>query len=411
MKLTDKISVDLAEPCIVVGGKNGAGKTRFLRGLQSHLGDSSLMIDLHYLCEQALMILRSRIDFDDMTEEFTPLNLDEERLSDIARIVGREYEMVEWFSFEVEPDDDTVASRFRWSSDQPSVPYFRVRYRGVEYTSRDMGLGEFSVHFLFWILEQYRDVKEITLLLDEPDAFLPPIGVSRLLARVLRICLTRRWRVIISTHSEEMIHQARAENGFLLLRSDAAGESVSVFLSDDPSAADSLLSRPPIRHVFFCEDESAWFLTRAILEAGSNYLARASTVVWGSGEGYMQSLRSCLPKSPRPDIYFAFVFDGDQRGKVEASKPSEWPTMFLPGDSDPDTLMKSLDVTDLAEALSVDTARLEVFLDSIEGADVHDWINKLGDEYGRQFVLRTLSVSWCEKNPESVAEFLAQLRR
>src|SRR3546814_6656475 len=100
------------------------------------------------------------------------------RIDDLHKIIGRTYESVEWSALDLGPAEDTVADVFRWRSDQPVVPYFRVTYRGRTYASPEMGLGEFSVHFLLWILEQYADrgdrgdeEKITTLLLDEPDAF------------------------------------------------------------------------------------------------------------------------------------------------------------------------------------------------------------------------------------------------
>lgn len=407
IQLTPRISVDLDEPCLVVGGKNGAGKTRFLRRIANHLDGSAVMVDLHFLCEQALTILRSRNDFDDMTEEFGPLQLDAERLDDLARVIGREYESVEWFAFEVEPDDSFVAERFKWASEQSLLPYFRVKYRGSEYSSCEMGLGEFSVHFLFWILEQYRDSKDLTILLDEPDAFLPPIGVSRLLARILRICAERSWKVILSTHSEEMIRQAVEEGGFLLLRTDHDGESVAISSKKEPSAAGVLLARPPVEHIAFCEDEVAAALLRGLLEADSPMRAKSVSIIWGNGHGYMTKLRGYLPKPPKPDVNFTFVYDGDQRTAMQPAGAEGWKVMFLPSENDPDWLFKQCSKTpaELADALNISSDRLVAFLDSIEGADPHDWVNRLCDEFGRPLVLRTLSSLWCSQNPDQVSKF------
>ena len=149
--------LDLGTPCTVLGGRNGAGKSRLLRRLDAHLGEKALLIDLHHLSEQALILLRSRDDFEAMSEEVDSLGPSGDRLTDLEKIVGRKYDELEWFALEVEPDDEVIAKRFSWVGDQPVIPYFRASYRGHEYTSREMGLGEFSVHFLFWILDHFRD--------------------------------------------------------------------------------------------------------------------------------------------------------------------------------------------------------------------------------------------------------------
>lgn len=242
--LSDGISVNLAQPCLVLGGRNGARKTRVLRSIADLNDVDGILIDLYYLAEQALIILRSRVDFDVMAEEYTPLSLNDDTTSAVSQIVGREYDLVEWYSFEVEPSDPDVAQRFCWSGEQSLIPYFRVARQGLDYTSRDMGLGEFCVHFLFWILEQYREEKSVTLLLDEPDAYLPSVGVSTLLQHILRICLSRNWSVVLTTHSEEMIRQAREQDAFMLLRLDS-GAPQAIHCKDDPGAGNTLLASPP----------------------------------------------------------------------------------------------------------------------------------------------------------------------
>lgn len=408
----DNVTLDVSSPCIVLGGRNGAGKSRFLRALQAQLGEGALYIDLHHLCEQALIVLRSRDDFHEMKDEFDVLGPDDERRGDVERIIGREYESIDWYALEIEPSDSGAADRFRWGGEQPLLPFFSAQYRGLEYTSRDMGLGEFSVHFLFWILEQYRETKDVVVLLDEPDAFLPPVGVASLLTRLLRICRDRNWSLVLSTHSAEMIDLALAEQAFVLLRSEEDGTTSSVHSIDDPTAADRLLARPPVRHIVFVEDESAWHLSRALIEALDIRLANSTLIVWGNGAGYLTELQTHLPRPPRPEIRFVVLFDGDQRQQVTPASGNRWPALFLPTEQDPDELFKSnrTDVQGLASRLNTAASGLKTFLDSIEGQDPHDWVNDFGQEYGRPNVLRTLAELWIERNPAIVGAYLKELR-
>lgn len=407
------ITLDVSSPCIVLGGRNGAGKSRLLRSLDEQLGDGAIYVDLHHLCEQALIVLRSRDDFNEMKDEFEVLGPDADRRSDVERIIGREYDSIDWYALEIEPSDSEAADRFTWGGEQPLLPFFHVQYRGLEYTSREMGLGEFSVHFLFWILEQYRETEEIVVLLDEPDAFLPPVGVASLLIRLLRICRERDWAIVMATHSAEMIDLALTEQAFVLLHSEEDGTTSSIHSVDDPAVADRLLARPSTRNVIFVEDESAWHLSTALVEAMDPRFASSTLIVWGNGSGYLVELQKHIPRPPRAEMNFVLLFDGDQRQVIVPATGKRWPAMFLPTERDPDELFKSnrSDVASLASRLNATVQELKIFLDSIEGQDPHDWVNDLGHKYGRASTLRALSELWVERNMLSVEPFLASLRQ
>lgn len=405
--------IDLAQPCIVLGGRNGAGKSRLLRRLDDHLGEKATLVDLHHLTAQALVLYRSRDDFEAMTDEVDPLTLSEDRLKDVQKIVGRSYDSVEWFSLELEIDDPAVADRFRWAGpdSQPLVPFFRATYRGHSYTSAEMGLGEFSVHLLFWILELLREERERVLLFDEPDAYLPPVGVRSLLARLLRLCLKRDWSIVLSTHSEEMIALAVDHEGFTLLEVDHEGQTTAANSVDDPVVATSLLTRAPIDTVAFAEDESACAMARGLLGAIDPLRERRTSFVWGGGDGYLKELHKHLPRPPKPDVRFTYIFDGDQRGTVDATKRHRWDGVFLPTHEDPDELMQGLaaEVSQIAGRLQTPEARLRPFLASIEGEDCHDWVNKMGLEFGRARVLHILPALWADLHPEETKGFVNEL--
>ncbi|WP_147301836.1 hypothetical protein [Microbacterium sp. AG157] len=408
--------IDLSRPCTVLGGRNGSGKSRLLRSIAASLGEAALYLDLHHLCEQALMVLRSLNNLAEMKDELGLIGPDDKRLDDVRRVVGRDYESVEWYALDVGPEGQEIAAKFRWGrdpDDDPLTPYFTVSYAGITYDALEMGLGEFSVHFLLWILEQFKDHKDLTLLLDEPDAYLPPVGVEGLLSRLLAICQKRGWRMLISTHSEEMIASAVDHDGFLLLRMGESGSTDAYHSEDDPTIADTLLARPPIERVLFVEDESAWYLCRALLDQGDRSLSKSTSLVWGGGNGFMTPLRTSLPRPPKAELAFAVVPDGDQRGKM-SDRPidGQWPLHFLPDTGDPDELFRTLkdDPVALAEALHVDSAELQRKLDELEGEDAHDWVNRLGDVYGRPHVLTVLAACWAQAHPDESVRFALMVR-
>ena len=406
--VSEGVGLDLTRPCTVVGGRNGSGKSRLLRLIAEQRKDEAVYLDLHHLCEQALMVLREQSSLADMKDELGNLELSDERRADVARIVGRDYEAVDWYAIELGPEDPSAVDRFCWDGDEPLMPYFTATYAGLDYDALAMGLGEFSVHFLFWILEQYRDRSDLLLLLDEPDAYLPPVGVSRLLDRLLAICKSRKWRMLISTHSEEMIASAIEHHSFMLLRRGSGGESEGTHSEVDDSIADTLLARPSTRQVLFVEDESAMYLARALLNHADPRLSRTISIVWTKGAGDLTVLRQRIPRSPTADVKFAIAPDGDQRNEMsDAEVTGRWPLHFLPTDKDPDFLFRTLKVLpgDLARAFGVDPEALQRKLDDLEGEDDHDWVNQLGEAYGRPHVLTALASHWASVNPEDAKTF------
>ncbi|WP_313278049.1 ATP-dependent nuclease [Timonella senegalensis] len=412
----NEFTIDLNSPCTVLGGKNGSGKSRSLRKILESGEPNIAYIDLHRLCEHALLVLRNLTEIDEMKEELGEFGPDSDRLSDVNRVIGKDYEKVSWYSLDIGPSDESVASSFLWGGSPesgPITPYFIVRQYGMEYDALQMGMGEFSVHFLFWILEQYKDQEELLLLLDEPDAYLPPVGIRSLLDRLLALCRKRGWRMVISSHSEEIISTAVENDSFILLRRKVDGQVESLHSKEDRSIADLILSRPQIERVLFVEDESALHLCRALLKLADPSLLRKTVLVWGDGHGYLTAIQKKIPRSQKPAIRFAMVPDGDQRDKISPKlAPKNWPMVFLPTQQDPDDLFRTLksDPRLLSESLQVDVSELERKLDSLEGVDSHDWVTSLGNEYGRENVLSALARSWTSMNAAHASEFVRELR-
>jgi predicted ATPase len=403
------VEINLRAPCTVLGGRNGAGKTQQLRAFAEELGDDGLLVDLHYLCEQVLTIIRDEDDRDAQAEELDAMVLSPELLDDVTHIVGRTYSSVEWFGLDIVPEDERLAKRFEWAGEQPSVPYFRVKQGATTYGCHEMGLGEFSVHLLFWILEQYRDKPGLVLLLDEPDAFLPPVGVEALLHRLIRLCIERGWRLIMTTHSEELIRQARDQEVFVLLFRDGAGVTRATLSSADPSAGITLLAAPPKDHLLFVEDESAAALLRALLHEAEPRLLERSTIIWGNGHGYLTDLHATVPRPPTRDVHIAYVLDGDQRGHAAAG--SGWPLVFLPTDKDPDELFRTLanESAELALRLGVTEEQLLARLDVLRTVEKHDWVKEMRAAFGSQTALEVLARLWAQKHPNKAKELVRDL--
>lgn len=405
------VEVDLSRGCTVLAGRNGAGKSQVLRSAKQSLGDSGVLIELHRLCEQVLRVLRSRTDIEDMEEETGALVISDDVVDHVRRVVGRDYDLISWYALEMEPDLGDENHFFWWPA-QPVVPHFRVAHHGVEYSTLDMGLGELSVHLLFWILEQYREEPDLTLLLDEPDAFLPPVGSEHVLARLQAVCRSRRWGLVVSTHSEEMIRCARENDGLVVLRREGTTIGSSQSWIDGSDIADHLLAASPVELVLFCEDESAASLARASLRARDELTG--VDVVWAGGTGHLLPLVDHLPTHPRMPVRFGVVLDGDQRRAPDWAGRDLARVAFLPTDEDPDSLFSTLrnSPENLALRLQVPIRTLTAWLDALEGSDPHDWVNGLAAKCGaRDGVLAGLADLWVAEHDEAVEEFVVDVRR
>ncbi|WP_461163591.1 P-loop NTPase family protein [Arthrobacter sp. R4-81] len=348
-----------------------------------------------------------------MEEESGPIDLDYKMVQTLSRIIGRDYEYVQWYSLEFEPNEEYRDS-FQWPGGQILVPHFKVKHRGIEYSSLDMGLGEFSVHLLFWVFEIYRDAEDLHVLLDEPDAFLPPVTAERLASRLIQTANSRSWTLTIATHSEAIIELACENDSFVLLRSSEDG--IEAYASQDYGVEIAAELLPPrgVSAVLFCEDESAAALTRAILHTHRSWLAASTAVIWKDGDGYLRMLARHLPRYKGMSISFGLIFDGDQRGKVEdAETATGWPSLFLPSGISPDALFRSLSLypSALASSLGVESHKINIALDALQGADDHDWVNGICDRFGaRTFVLDALADLWVIKNSQDTADFLEELQ-
>lgn len=53
----------------------------------------------------------------------------------------------------------------------------------------------------------------------------------------------------------------------------------------------------------------------------------------------------------------------------------------------------------------------ERFLDTIEGEDAHDWVNRLGEKYNRPIVLAALAKPWVEQNRSDSDAFVDELQK
>jgi predicted ATPase len=230
-------------------------------------------------------------------------------------ITGRGYD--EFISYEM---DDY--------NDEPVFPYFKVRVGNVAYGSEDMGQGELCANYLLWSL--MRTKTRSILLVEEPEAHLPPRAQIALMNNLAQIALDKKLSVVLSTHSAHTL--APIPNGSIVL---LARLGVNLIHRADPSTSilfESLSIDVGKLKLLLTEDHSAAaLLITCMLECDEELLTRCD-IGWVGGESNIDGVLARFPNHLRKATVIG-IYDGDQRGKPRPS--AAFPTLYLPGDVDP----------------------------------------------------------------------------
>lgn len=407
-----------SERVFVIAGLNGTGKSRLLSKLNATPG-SNLLICVHELCEYTRTSLRSRVqNLEGFTEDEGAEAIPKEVIDGISAIVGRQYEEVRWYSLDFDPGTEGGGPvGFHLAEDvEPveKVPYFTVKYGGHNYDSLGMGLGELSVHLLFWYLNQLRLCKGLTLFLDEVDAYLAPSTRERLLGSLLRLAHQNTWRVVMTTHSQEIMTAALSHHCLYVAEPDDQADARVHFIDYAGSSQIEALLPTSTSIWAFVEDESAKVLLAEILRRLRPALVPQVLIIFGGGTGRLRALAKAMPKSPVLPVKLVYVFDGD--AEEEALKANNdtagWSALTLPTDFDPDTLMRTAadDVPALAKALHHDETHVRSCLLRYAGEDAHDWVNNVSDRLGNRLaVMGAFCGIWLDTNSLETEDFCVRL--
>ena len=121
-------------------------------------------------------------------EGVSPFNLEQEILKIVSFACQKEYAEVR--VYEIELENDKI------------VPFFEVKEGNIVYGSRSMATGELSLLYIAWTLH-VSDPYGIVLI-EEPEAYLPPINHEAAFALIGSVALKKHLGVIITTHSRSI---------------------------------------------------------------------------------------------------------------------------------------------------------------------------------------------------------------
>jgi predicted ATPase len=362
---------------------------------------TSRWLEPSYTATQYCKQIHSDQNFDDNLEPLSPIVLSQDELDVASYIVGKTYtsckifEVAEYAEFE-------------------RMPYFKVTADGTTYGSEAMGQGELSLMLVYWTL---RDLpKRSILILEEPETHVSPKSQSALMDIVAKFCDEKNLWIVVTTHSPSIVTRVPRAN--LRLISRGAGPAEVLDSPTNTQIAFLLGGGVAYRGVFLVEDQAAkGFLITLLQELDPDLSAQFEICVTGS-DGQISAALTAMPKT-RHWLRILGVYDGDTRGKVDASN-FKWPATFLPSEVSPEELLiRGLQQHDdrpdlLGQEINRSPEVVGLAFNAADGKDPHDWIFEVAKvaTVDYETVLRGMLRIWLQSadNRTNATNFCKTLR-
>jgi len=192
---------------------------------------------------------------------------------------------------------------------------------------------------------------------------------------VAKFCHQQGIWVIVTTHSPTIVRRIPKEHIRLLVR----GKGSVAFVAPATGLNVGLLLGGGVAYsaVILVEDDSAKAFLLAVLEQLEPEMLRQFEIVIAESASNITSVLQSMPLT-RSWLTLIGTYDGDMRKTVDGTD-FRWPFGFLPGDVDPERLLKALaDTTpDIATVLAAELGRsltdITVALNCVAGLDYHDY--------------------------------------
>ncbi|SES17672.1 ATP-dependent endonuclease [Psychrobacillus sp. OK032] len=321
-------------------------------------------IDASLEAPQLISFFAEMTNIVELLESEGEMDLDEDELTMLSYIVGKQYDAVK--IYETEYSDEVIR------------PYFKVKYKGIEYGTEQMGLGELAVHLIFWRLNRIR--RNSVLLLEEPETYLAPRSQEALLNAIAKISEKNKVWVIITTHSPVILTRIPPKHIRLLVNGK---DSVKIIELESNIDALQVIGVPNNKKgIIFVEDRAARVYVRYLIgKFAPNLLQEYEIIDVGGVKGIINNLKN-FPEYIKW-LKIIGIFDGDQREIIK--EKFNWPYLFLPGvEAVEQPFMRILDEKRelFAKLTGVSLDRIDIALTALEGKDHHDWLIELPEKLG-----------------------------
>jgi predicted ATPase len=439
------VSLSLKPGINAIVGKNGIGKSNFIRAIYnslrseqsnrekfSHLLDESrikfkLILEGYELSLDLNPLETNIIEHDILCLLFDPCSL----IPEIQKLFAQQEnlgELLESFSSIFLSEDDLRLANFIANTEYTSVeiinleeefdafpilPFFVVERKDVKYDSRHMGLGELSLLYYFWIVDYVRKShKKCFLIIEEPESFLPPLIQNRLSDVLAMMLDTKGITCLVSTHSEHILKKIPRSHVHVMCR---VKDRIEFFNAATHFESMSVLGlNAPKKGLVFYEDQAGYLFARALLKKSSAFVMDSFYYHRSGSDGDV--LRD-IKRFPRflSDFSFVAVFDGDCRGRLDNQLEGFTNYVFLPSSVSPEehliSYLKTLDHTTIANYLGKKVEVISASIDVVAGLDHHDYFLAMGRVLSLPYdeLFASLCDLWIsdDANIESVTRFLS----
>lgn len=316
---------------------------------------------------------------------------------EMSALVGKEYQSVSFSEIEIQ--------------DNKSYPFFIVTTSDNEqYDVSSMGLGEYQLFYLMWILTSLE--KDGILLLDEPDSAISYQSCMMLPGILAKVSVKKHTSIYCTSHLP-YLSDALKNGGQTVISRNASGIS----LSNSSSVSMSLGLPAAKRGCFLVEDEIAQELLTALLAFHSTKTLRTFRIIQMNGASeIVKFLQQVNKHRDLNDIcLFIGVFDGDlENGSPDADKLEELENvnyLFLPGAIPMEQAYRNFLKESksffqaVMKAIPCKQEALDDALHGAQGADYHDWPAEMASYLGidTSTYISVLSRCWVEVNKDDRA--------
>lgn len=377
-----KVTVNRNHYSYLVAAGTNLNKIGIMPEVTGYMFDPCILVPAlqHELCGQD--------NFEEMLDGYSPVQFDADDLKIINYLTHGEYDFVDMYNIEDEFDDVGV------------VPFFRVRSNGSIYDARDMGLGELSLFYFYWLLKYLdRSESDVFLFIEEPESFLPPTTQERLINILAMHIAEKSINTILSTHSEHILKRIPENNIYVMRKANGKITTLGGVGASDLISVLGLTAHKV--GMVLCEDSVAAIFSQALIKVSMRMPAEAFYYKKSGSNG---EIVKDLEQIPGDIKGFAVIgiFDGDCRINPSIAIPEGKNGCYLPTEDPPEKVLidyvRTLDEGVLSNILNVPTENIGLALDASQGSDHHDYFVEFSRVVDKEFayVVSSLSNAWVE---------------